>query len=79
METKLIELLKLCIEKELNINIDNHCKAISVMSLNYETKEWLFYETTHFGVESYDIKSMNHEHNERNINELMEKVKNYKK
>ena len=79
METKLIELLKLCIEKSLNIAIDNHCKQVNVMLLNYETKEWLFYETTHFGIEAYGIKSMNNEHNERNLNELIEKVKNYKK
>lgn len=79
MESKLIELLKLCIEKGLNINIDNQCKSINIMLLNYDTKEWIFYENTHFGTEYYDIKTMTDEHNERNLNELIEKVKNYKK
>ena len=74
---KLMHLLELCIGKGLNCNIDNDNKAVNIMLLNHETKEWKFYEYTHFGVEPYGIKLMNDEHNERNLNELITKVKNY--
>lgn len=74
---KLMHLLEMCLEKGLNCNIDNDCKAVNIMLLNHENKEWKFYEYTHFGVEAYGIKSMNDEHNERNLNDLITKVKNY--
>lgn len=79
METKLIELLKLCIDKGLNISIDNICKTVTVMLLDYETREWIVYDYVHFGVEVYDDVEENIKMNENNVFELIEKVKNYKK
>ena len=71
METKLIELLKLCIEKNLSYSYYNG-GAIHITKRNEDTNDFDFYEY----VCIYDFLS--EEKRMRNINELIEKVKNYK-
>lgn len=74
---KLMQLLELCIEKGLNCTIDNDCKVVNIMLLNHKNEKWKFYEYTHFGSEVYEDDLKNNEHNQRNLNDLITKVKNY--
>lgn len=64
---KQIELLRLCNEKGLVCNFTLDCGQIYVMLLNHETNEWKFYE--YISINENAIE---------NLNELIEKVKNYK-
>lgn len=69
METKLIELLKLCIEKNLNYDFSSN-KTVGVSEWNTEDR-FTFRER---------IWICSHEDvNEEQLNQLIEKVKNYKK
>lgn len=71
METKLIELLKLCIEKGLNYSY-SHTGTCTISKLG-EKDSWYIYKVAYFFHDD-EIES-----NLKNINELIEKVKNYKK
>ena len=64
METKLIELLKLCIEKDLNFDY-SITNVITISRLNNEKESFEIYIREN--ISGY------------NLNELIEKVKNYKK
>lgn len=64
METKLIELLKLCIEKEFNFDY-SVTNTITICRLNEDKEDFKIYERTNI--------------TEEKINELIEKVNNYKK
>lgn len=64
METKLIELLKLCIEKDLNFDY-SITNVITISRLNNEKESFEIYIRENIS--------------EYNLNELIEKVKNYKK
>lgn len=63
METKLIELLKLCIEKDLNFDY-SITNVITISRLNNEKESFEIYIRENIS--------------EYNLNELIEKVKNYK-
>lgn len=65
---KQIELLKLCNEKKLTFNYAGHVEKIEVNKLNFNTNEFDFYEWIYID-DNYAIE---------NLNELIEKVKNYK-
>lgn len=64
METKLIELLKLCIEKDINFDY-SITNVITISRLNNEKESFEIYIRENIS--------------EYNLNELIEKVKNYKK
>lgn len=64
METKLIELLKLCIEKDINFDY-SITNVITISRLNNEKESFEIYLRENIS--------------ESNLNELIEKVKNYKK
>jgi len=64
MDTKLIELLKLCIEKEFNFDY-SVTNTITICRLNEDKEAFEMYERTNI--------------TEDKLNELIEKVKNYKK
>ena len=64
METKLIELLKLCIEKDLNFDY-SITNVITISRLKNEKESFEIYIRENIS--------------EYNLNELIEKVKNYKK
>ncbi len=72
METteKLKELLELCIEKKLSYSYYN-CGAIQVTRSNENDEGWEFYE--YVGI--YDF--WGEERVMENLNDLIEKVKNY--
>lgn len=72
METKLIELLKICIKKGLSFDY-SQVQAICISYSDEDSENQLFYE--YVGI--YDFWT--EERRMKNINELIEKVKNYKK
>lgn len=71
METKLIELLKICIEKELDFSYSQ--TGTCTISKLGKKDTWEIYQVAYF-FHHDEIES-----NLKNINELIEKVKNYKK
>lgn len=65
METKLIKLLKLCIDKKISFDL-SHTDNLCVCKLDIVNQEWLFYERININYGD-------------SLNQLIEKVKNYKK
>lgn len=71
METKLIELLKLCIDKGLTYNYSAHVRSITIYNPD-DMDNFRYYAYIDFEPEMKTMELTS-------LNELIEKVKNYKK